>query len=132
MLGRVFGLLGGFIVPESAVLVLVANDGPRECLGIPREPMSDRRGVGPGSGSCDLFLIGTGVFCSRFAVAGASDNGGDGGVGASDAVSDFGGGVDAVGDRGVIPLASLPGLRARRLPTASDDGRLDRSSSIVC
>ena len=105
-------------------------DGPRACLGTDLGAVSPGLGVLPASGIRD-FLLDTGVFGSGLLFAGVSDNGGDGGVGTSEAESDFGGGVEAVGEDGVIPLASLPGLRARRLSTASGLGFRDRSLSIV-
>lgn len=38
LLARVLGLLGGFMVPETAVLLLEAKEGPLECLVNPRGP----------------------------------------------------------------------------------------------
>ena len=72
----------------------------------------------------DVPFVGTGVFGSDFPFIGASDRGGDGGVGASEAESDLGGGVDAVGE-GVATLTSLAGLLARKLSTASGLGFRD-------
>lgn len=80
--------------------------------------MSDLR-FGPGVLRSDL----------PFATTGASERGGLGGVATSEAESLFGGGVLAVGDSGVMPLASLAGLLARKLLTASELGFLARSLS---
>ena len=58
--------------------------------------------------------------------AGASDRGGEGGVAMSDtdtdALADFDGGVDIVGEAGVNALRSLPSLPALKLSTASMTG----------
>lgn len=115
----------------AAPLPLEVADGPRECLATDREPVYPERIVPGASGMRDLRLPGTGVLGSTLLFGGASDNGGEGGVGASDAVSDFGGGVDAVGEEGVAALASLPGLLALKLSTASGLGFLDLNLSIV-
>lgn len=126
------GLIGGLIALASDVgpLPLELVDGPRACFGTGLGAANPGLGVAPASGMRDLrFDIG--VFGSGRAFAGVSDKGGDGGVGASEAESDLGGGVEAVGEDGVIPLASLPGLRARRLSTARGLGLRDRSLSIV-
>ena len=124
--------MGGLIAFASDVgpLPLEAVDGPRACLSTGLGAASPGLGVALASGMRDLPLD-TGVFGSGLRLAGVSDKGGDGGVGASEAESDFGGGVEAVGEDGVIPLASLPGLRARRLSTAGGLGFRDRNLSIV-
>lgn len=111
-------------------LTLDANDGTRVCLDGARGPCSDARGFAE-SKARDWAFVGRGFFCSALAVTGASDSGGDGGVCASEAVSDLSGGVDAVGDSGVTPLASLAGLLARRFSTAMADGFRARRPSIV-
>ena len=108
---------------------LDAADGPRECFGAVRGPCKPGRGVVPASGMSDFLFAG--VLNSGLPFGAASDSGGEGGVGASEAESDFGGGVDAVGEEGVTPLASLPGLLARKLSTASGLGFRDRSLSMV-
>ncbi len=112
---------------DADVPLLDAMDGPRVCLGTARGPYNDARGVTAASGSSDL----RGLYDSAFACTGASESGGDGGVGASDSVSDFGGGVEGVVELGVIPLASLAGLLVRRLSTASGLGFRVRSRSMV-
>jgi hypothetical protein len=124
--GRGGGLMA--FASDVDMPALEAVDGPRECFGTAREVCTAARGVG---GMSDLRFPGTGVFGSGFTSPFASESGGDGGVGASDALSDLGGGVDAIGEGGVMPLASLAGLLARRLSTASGLGFLDRSLSIV-
>lgn len=64
LLGRaILGLLGGFIVPDIAVLVLDASEGPLVCRGRPPlVPYTDGRGVGPASGIKGRLFVGTGVF----------------------------------------------------------------------
>lgn len=136
---RPLGLLGlvrvgGFIAfaSEVAALELDASDGPRACLVVtPLALCSCCLGVADGSGRSDGLLAGTGVFGSALTCAGASESGGEGGVGASDAESDFGGGVDAPGEEDVIPLASLAGLLERRFSTARGLGLRDLSVSMT-
>lgn len=126
--------LGGLIdlASDVAALLLEAIEGPLECLAdTVLVPYSEGRGVAAISGKSDLRFSMAGIFNSGFTCAGASESGGEGGVGASDAESDFGGGVEAVGDVGVVLLTSLPGLLARNVSTARGLGFRDRKDSIV-
>ena len=126
------GLAGGFIIFASEPgPTLDAIDGPLECLGCVRGPFKAGRGVVPASGMSDFRFGAIGVFGKGRPLVGTSESGGDGSVGASEAVSDFVGGVDAVGDDGVTPLASLPGLLVRRLSTANGLGFRDRNRSML-
>nr|POF22169.1 hypothetical protein CFP56_36254 [Quercus suber] len=129
MLGRVTGRdlnVGGCMdfASDVAPLLLEAFEGPRACRGAAAVlgPYTDGRGVADcGFG---LLLACEGVLGSALLCVGVSDSGGEGGVGASDIVSDLGGGVDAVGELEVTPLASLPGLLVRRVSTASGLGKV--------
>lgn len=122
---------GGFIALASdAAALLDAVEGPLVWFGWVRGPCKDGRGVRPESGINDLRFGRFGVRVSTTVFVGASDSGGEGGVCISEAVSDFDGGVDAIVE-GVMPLASLPGLLARRLSTAKGLGFRDRSLSII-
>jgi hypothetical protein len=123
----------GFVdlASEAATLLPEAREGALMCLDNCLALWNEGRGVAPASGRNDRRFTGAGVFGSSLMMAGASESGGDGGVGASEADSDLGGGVDAVGDVGVTALTSLPGLLVRKLSTARLFGLRDLRDSIV-
>lgn len=119
------------LASEAAAVLPAASDGPLVCLDNALAPWNEGRGVAPASGTYDRRFTGARFFGSSLMVAGASESGGEGGVGASEAESDLGGGVDAVGDVGVIALTSLPGVLGRKLSTARLLGLRDLRDSIV-
>jgi hypothetical protein len=89
------------LTSEGAVLLTPEMiEGTRVCLAdTALEPASADRGVAAISGMREAERFAGGSICeSILTCIGASERGGDGGVSASEAVSDLGGGVDAVGD----------------------------------
>jgi hypothetical protein len=123
------------LTSEGAVLLTPEMiEGTLVCLAdTALDPISADRGVVVAvSGMSDVDRFAGGSICgSILTCAGASERGGDGGVSALEVVSDFGGGVDAVGDVGVAELNSLPGLLVRRFSTARVLGFRDLRDSIV-
>jgi hypothetical protein len=119
------------LASEADERLPAANEGPLVCLDNVLAPYNEGLGVAEASGTKDRRFAEAGVFGSNLMLAGASESGGEGGVGASEAESDRGGGVDAVGEVGVTTLASLPGLLVRRLSTARVLGFRDLRDSIV-
>jgi hypothetical protein len=122
------------LTSEGAVLLTPEMiEGTLVCLAdTALEPASADRGVAARSGMSDADRFAGGSMCGSILICtGASESGGDGGVSVLEAVSDFGGGVDAVGDVGVAVLISLPGLLVRKLFTARVLGLPDRRDSIV-
>jgi hypothetical protein len=119
------------LASEAAEMLPAAKDGPLVCLDSVLVVCNEGLGVAPASGRKDRRFAEAGVFGSSLICAGASESGGEGGVGASEAESDLGGGVDAVGEVGVTMLTSLPGLLVRRLSTARVFGLRDLRDSIV-
>lgn len=92
-------------------------------------------GVAAVAESCikDGRLAGAGVLVlgTPLGAVASSDSGGLGGVGASSVVSDCLGGVDIVGDNGVLALVSLDGLAFRTFRVAMMFGFRERKDSIV-
>jgi len=139
------GILPGWMVERSnGVFMDLTSDGavllPPEiiegtlvCLAdTALDPWSAERGVAAISGMSDIARFAGGNMCGSILMcAGASERGGEGGVRASEAESDLGGGVDAVGDVGVAVLISLAGLLARKFSTAREFGFRDLRDSIV-
>jgi hypothetical protein len=133
MLDRRIGVFKDLTSEPAVLLAPEMIEGTLVCLAdTALDAWSADRGVAAVSGISDADRFAGGNMCgSILTCAGASERGGDGGVSASEAVSDLGGGVDALGDVGVAALISLPGLLVRKFFTARVLGFRDLRDSIV-
>ena len=90
--------------------------GPRECRGA--RAYIPARGVVPGSsGAIEFFRLGMGVAGTGFAVMGASESGGDGGVvsGCRTSAIECGGVEAAVGEESVVAVVDASDIGERGL-----------------